>query len=180
VFRVGNRSVSMDVLGLKPINSLTSEAVYDRFYIWQATEDDAALAETAGWAKYSKGESEGYSYLAVPTGTRGARSILAGMQAWAGEKDEIIDFIGDYVQAVNEDGETFDTSISLDTVARTKDGEFFILPPHKKVHDEELAAGWAQALKTDIEAVLISDEQQSEVVEKFETTVEAKLQRRIR
>ncbi len=163
VFHVGNPAESLDVYR----GPMGEDDGYERVFVWQNSEMDQAMAEIAGWGTLYTGEEEGYGYLSIPKGTRPARSVLGGMQAWSGEKIELLSFIRQYVKSTKETFEGVDVSLSLDTVARTKNNDFFVVPPHDLAKEPEEMHDWLRGLIEDLEAVLANDERREILVAEF-------------
>lgn len=167
VFHIGDPTVSMDIQFKKDL-----EQGPQRFYAWEMTPADEQLADMARWQEYVAGTYGGFTYLDVPNGTRAARSILGGVEAWQGEKADIIQFIEDYEGDIYNRFNAVDASVSLDTVARTKDRKgFFITPPHHLVGDREEAKAWLERLQQELDEVLLTDENRKHLVEQFSDMV---------
>lgn len=169
VFRIGDKNKTRDVIAVDPTKS---DHIY-RFLIWEPGDNDEELARIAGWEDFIAGKIEGKWFVEVPNGTRPARGILGGVQAWDGEKAEVIQFIVDYTKMVYEQFGAVDTSVSLDTTARSNDGRFFITPPHNLVRDENEINIWSEGVRSDICEVTITDENRQALAVSFGQAVNA-------
>ncbi len=158
VFHIGDTSQSYDVI-----------QDGHRIFLWEKSEDDAMLARVAGWQRFTKqGEAGDFSRLEVPEGTRSARSILSGLEAWGGEKAEALNFLGRYTQVVQQvSGGKVDVSVSLATVARTKKREFFITPPHNLVDDPVLIDVWQRKVVDEAQTVLLAEDNREALIAKL-------------
>lgn len=158
VFSIGDRGVSYDV----------RERGERRLFLWMYNDEDFNLAKVAGWAEMLEGIEDGVAYLNIPEGTRSARSILGGLEAWPGEKRHIIDFMADYKKKVQSEFELYDATLSLKTIARTKDGRFFVTPPHDLILDTVRVEDHKTVLAQELDQVLLRDENHDELVAYFD------------
>lgn len=149
VFRIGKADRTLDLI---------QDNV--RVLLWQPTREDSRLALAAGWEgriKHSLVHAP-YQAIGIPMGSRSAESILGGVEAWDDEKLEFINFIGGYSRAVREMTGKTDVSVSLETVARTAEGEFFITPPHMLTDNAHKITEWQRKLALDIDTVMMAEE----------------------
>lgn len=155
LFRIGN-----------PTESIETKEAGVRKLLWNANGDEW-LKDIAGWGDLPHGLSEdGFMLIDVPEGTRNAGGILSGVEAWRGEKAEIIDFLLQYVDAVYAatDG-MVDVGLGLDTVAVTKtEGEKFVAPPHHLLGDPDGVSAWRTRILNDAYSVLAGDQNREQLV----------------
>lgn len=149
LFAVGNPQVSGET-------RLSGE----RVLIWERKESDSYFADIAGWQKLAidpTGLNMGnVGAIKIPRGTRTANTLLAGYEAWAGEKSTVLSFIGEYtrkVQKVFGPG-NIDTSVTLNSVALTREGAVFVTPPHSLENDRTKIDTWKRSLITEAETAL--------------------------
>jgi hypothetical protein len=153
IFRVGNPSEIADV---------TVDGT-ERHLVWFAGPHDIALAGIANWRQYLRSDSRysqhGLEVLRIPADTRPASSILSGVEAWEGEKSELLDWAASYVKNV---GRIFpgslDVGLSLSGIARSKDGSVFIVPPHKIKSDPESQNEWKHRIISELNNALTTGE----------------------
>lgn len=146
VFRIGQPDHSQEVI---------IEGV--RYLRW-IPNDEEHLAPYAGWAHLHNGVGEdGIAFLEVPAGTRSAGTILAGSEAWEGEKSEIIDFLTNYTASTFQDFGGIDSSLSMDTLAVTKERRMFATPPHALITDRQEITTWLNSLLLDLQNVLVNE-----------------------
>jgi hypothetical protein len=150
VFHLGNPDVMEDVV-----------TDNQRYLYWSIKHEDAAVAETAGWKEF-RGDDEAKGLvgtLEVPMDTISAKSALAGMEAWMGEKDEILEAIGKYVNRIQHRFGSIDTSLNLESVAVTRGNQkIFVLPPHNLVtYDSNVAAKWLNGFYSDLDGALTNE-----------------------
>lgn len=125
------------------------------------------FAPYARWATFPHGHDEQThaAYLEIPIGTRSASSVLAGAEAWPGEKLEIVDFLVSYVSATAQDmGGGIDGNLSLDTIAVTKDRKLLATPPHELVVSRRGVGVVLNGLLADLQRITVTDARQKELV----------------
>jgi hypothetical protein len=157
-FRVGDPARSYDVI----VGSR-------RRFSWIKGPHDLQLAELAGWSQLPREESGEFMAIDIPTATRAASNVLAGMSAWPAEKDELLAHMIGYLERVHTQFGAADVGVSLDSIGVTReDRTFFILPPHDLQADGRGVAAWRDGLLTDLHSVLISDPSGEEMVARFD------------
>lgn len=121
-FRVGNPE-------------LTREFIHDskRLLIWERNPDDDQFAAIAGWQELPHAIGESVCALEIPTGTRSGASVLSGMEAWRGEKENVLDSVVAYAADSLHGLSMIDGNLSLYTTAVTKNQHIFFTPPHSPV-----------------------------------------------
>jgi hypothetical protein len=149
---------------------ITQETFEDgkRILRWIPGTFDEQISSVAGWSDLVQSYDD-VSSLEIPQGARSAGSVLSGLEAWKGEKAKILGSIATYQsQILNEFG-AFDTSLTLDSVAVTKeDHSLVVLPPHTlSAVESEYTADWLNALKEDLKLVLVTDPNQEQLIERF-------------
>lgn len=164
--RIGDPEKSADVISKIRDQNAEFEPG-KRYYFFDMGPDDMKLAQIAGWEEYLAGN--GSQYLIVPKGTRSAQSILGGLEAWEGEKLNIVNFISGYTNVVKEQfGDHVDIGLSLASVARTKNEKVFNLPPHKLTNNSTDIQRWSQNLLDDTDDILANDDQRPKLVSRLE------------
>lgn len=165
VFRIGDESVSGDYI---------SDA--KRYLLWVPGPDDEALKDLARWGDMLPQATEGgHMAISIPESTRPLRSILGGVAAWRSEKQVPLEFVLDYTRKVQERLGGVDVSVSLDTIARTRDGgKLFITPPHSLVRDERtVIEDWKAGFVHQIRQALENSETDGQkVAEDFEKNLD--------
>jgi hypothetical protein len=158
VFRIGQTDVSQEVM----IDG-------ERRFFWHVGERDNEFSKLAKWDVLDPAdEGDGIASITIPEGTRSASSALGGVEAWSGEKDQILDFISGYARSVLREVHVVDGGLSLDTVGITRGNErMFVVPPHSVIEEALEAATWYEGLRSDIEDVLTADPRKDELVAKF-------------
>jgi hypothetical protein len=136
------------------------------------------MAQEAGWGTLSYNlstEAGILSVLEIPEGTRSAGSVLAGTEAWPGEKASVLDRITQYAIATYQKEGVVDTGVTLDTVGVTpglEDRQVFAVPPHTLESDSARIIAWHDGLVGDLEATLASDPHADELIQNFRTDLE--------
>ena len=151
---------------------LSSDVVLDgnRYFGWIPTLEDERFAPFAGWDEFPRTDNPEFSQLEIPSDTRSAASVLAGTEAWPGEKDQVIEYLVGYVQNVHNHLGVVDTGLQLDGIGITRGNEqMFVLPPHDGRTDTESAGKWLQAIRADLHSVLLADPRREELLEQFDT-----------
>jgi hypothetical protein len=144
----------------------------DRRIYWEASEDDNLVRPYSGWDELVKVDETGNEYLDVPTNARRASTILGGMEAWMGEKDEILSVITRYISRVAIDLKAVDVSLSLDTIGVERGNyHMFAAPPHQLETDARVIQDWAENLYNDAEQVLALDPRKEELLGSVRATL---------
>jgi len=152
---------------------LAQETIVDgkRRLFWHVGPQDAQLAEAAGWSQLdASDEGEGIGSIEIPDDARSASSALGGMESRMGEKDQILDFIAGYANAVYQHYGAVDGGLSLDTVGVTRGNEkIFAVPPHNLLPVDNPAdySGWYDSIRADLQDILVSDPRRDDLVAKF-------------
>jgi hypothetical protein len=144
---------------------IVTEEIYKggmRLFKWlpMETGQDASksLASLAGWDQFPHGTGEdGIDFIELPAGTRNATSVLSGMEAWEGEKAEILEFVANYEREVLKEFNKFDLSVGFDTVGVTKERKMFIAPPNDLSDDPETMTEWVRGSVLDLNNILLAD-----------------------
>lgn len=157
LFRIGNRELTEEVI-----------AGGTRFLRWMPNGHEA-LGALAGWGRLQRGHSDsaGFDFIIVPEGTRSSSTVLGGLEAWDGEKAETLDFISKYVRATIGRYGSVDTSVTLDTVAVTKDRYTFATPPHTPETGTSARLNWLTKITNDLELVLVTDPNRDILIDSF-------------
>lgn len=141
---------------------------------WHLGEYDKTLQDVAGWAPIFRDESpeRGIAYIEVPEGTRSAASVLSGLEAWDGEKSDVLKFIADYHRKVRTEFGATDMSVGLGSVAVTKEGtqeerQMFIVPPHHLSDGETNAINWEESIIADVRLVLRDEPTRDQLLGEF-------------
>lgn len=156
-FRVGNPE-------------LTQEYFKDgrKILQWVAGDLDESLADLAGWKNLPHAlPRDEMGCLEIPAGTRSASSVLSGMEAWEGEKAEVLSFVAEYEKHVSEKFGGVDVGVNLDTVAVTKDRKFFIVPPHIVSREESDKSVWFMNWVKDLEQVLATEPSRRDLIDDY-------------
>lgn len=139
-----------------------------RTFRWTLGEDDESLAEIAGWESYRAEEAEvGFGRLLVPIGSRSASTVLAGLEAWAGEKLNVVRYVAKYQNTIKKLGGVVDIGVAFDSVAVTKDHNCFITPPHILSGSQTDADMWTQDAILDLQAILADEPNVGFLVQEF-------------
>jgi hypothetical protein len=158
VFSIGNPELS---------NEFVNGGV--RTFRWLRSEDDLVVADLAGWRPFEVHEPEKeFGLLKIPSGTRSAATLLGGLEAWEGEKVDVVRFIDEYQAKVKKLTGQIDIGVGFDTVAITKDRQLFITPPHVLSSAESDMGLWIRGSLEDLSQILVDDPNISEIVEEFE------------
>ncbi len=146
-FRVGDRD-------------LTREFFDDgnRFLIWERSPEGDALSDLAGWKHYNHSFGERVCSLQLPLGTRNGASVLSGMEAWRGEKQDVLEHVVDYVKKSFTKLAAIDGNVSLYTTAITKEGDTFFTPPHRPVRDKSDILDVCSRLEQEVDEILSGSE----------------------
>lgn len=142
----------------------------NRLFYWEKSIYDDKLASIAGWKDLVHASTDvNTNCLEIPLNARRSSSVLGGVEAWAGEKSEVISFIGKYIVAVADTFKAVDTSLSLDTVSVARGNSlFFVTPPHYLTDASPAVDVWLQELHTDVAQVLERDPKQAELVHQLD------------
>jgi hypothetical protein len=142
-----------------------------RYFYWQILPGDHVVSDLAGWKNlpYEEHADGRVGRLELPLGLRSASSALGGMEAWQGEKDEILAAMSSYARDLHERHGYVDTHLQLDTFGVTRGNEqLLMVPPHNLASPEsEIAQRWHEGLVADVEAVLEADPRKEELVSRF-------------
>jgi hypothetical protein len=143
-----------------------------RYFEWQLSSDDENLSKLAGWAAMPfdlvPGENAQYGRLEMPTSLRSASSALGGVEAFEGEKKDIIDFIVTYTHSVYDSFRAADTSLQLDTIGVSRGNEeILVVPPHRLETNRETIVDWYLNMQADIETVLENEPNRDELLNTF-------------
>lgn len=124
IFRVGNPDVTEEIIDSGGRVLRWNPGAHDfNPYLKRLAKRDLLVERVEG---------DGRAVMTIPPGSRSAESFLAGFEAWSGEKTKLLDFVADYQNGVRKlFKDHFDSSVTLRSVAATRAGEFFVLPPHK-------------------------------------------------
>jgi len=164
--------------GMEPVfrvglPGLTREQVEGehRYFYWQIMPGDDVVSSLAGWNVLPfETQAEGrIGRLELPFDLRSASSALGGMEAWQGEKDEILATMSRYARDLYGAHGLVDTNLQLDTYGVTRGNEqILMVPPHNLASpDSEIAQRWYDGLLTDVDAVLEADPRKDELVAQF-------------
>lgn len=155
LFRVGSSNDSIDYYKGN-----------ERIYAWERN-GDVDFAEIAGWADMIDHLDETTGFIKVPKGTRNSTSVLSGMEAWVGEKEDVIRYIANYQAKVVEKFGRIDTSVGLDSVGVTKERHMFVVPPHHTALSKVEEVNWLDDIHTDLNQVLRTEPSRQQLVDKF-------------
>jgi hypothetical protein len=152
-----------------------------RLFYWAPSAEDHLFSEAAGWSNLVVPQTEWQTlndqsqlvvpaaWLELPSTTASASSVLAGTEAWLGQKKEVVDFVVGYAQRVYAEHNVVDTSVNLDTVGVTRGNEqIFVVPPHYAEHDQSTAGVWLSVVYHDLEAVLRTEPNREELLNDFQ------------
>lgn len=168
-----------------PMFRLGSDAVNSEVFIegrrilwWKLTGQEDVTARIAGWDKLLPEDGTGLSdkeigHILVPTGTRNARSVLSGEEAWEGEKATVMSAAIQYQNDIHEVFGTYDTDFSWSAMGITPDQKIFVAPPN--LINPETSNGdvrvWQAGLTQELDILLRGDEQNRELVKSFAQTL---------
>jgi hypothetical protein len=141
-----------------------------RYFEYQTSPDDERLSALAGWGNFPQETvHEGIARLVLPSSMRSASSALGGVEAWQGEKIEIVDFVVTYAQQVHKqlDGRV-DSNLLLDTIGVDKGNKTtVVVPPHKLSTSLIEVYDWLAAFQDDLTTVLGNDPAREELLGRF-------------
>jgi hypothetical protein len=149
---------------------LTQEKIEhgERVFHWLPDAHDMELADVAGWGEFVRDFQPGEdASLVLPDGIRPAASALSGMEAWRGEKADILQGITNYQRAIYERLSAYDTAVSLDSTGVTQDHTVLVTPPHMISSDRSEYERWVHVITDDLDDILTSDPNRSELVAGF-------------
>jgi hypothetical protein len=111
-------------------------------------------------------------YMQLPSGTRNAKSVLSGTEAWSGEKLKIIKTVSDYINDLKDQGLGFDENLSWTGIGITPDLDIFIAPPNKitKLNKTQETQKKSELVEV-LSRLLENDEVNREAVKKFENSI---------
>ena len=144
----------------------------ERLYRWKRN-GDIQFSKIADWENFLASIDDEFGYLKIPKGTRSATSVLSGLEAWSGEKREIIDYVVHYQQTVAEAFGGIDTTVEFDKVAVTKDRKMFVVPPHHvadALGDQET---WLLMASDDLNGILRTEPARIELIDVLRRGIEA-------
>ena len=148
-----------------------------RFFYWQILPSDHVARDLAGWNElpYEEQADGRIGRLELPFDLRSASSALGGMEAWQGEKDEILATMSRYARELHSAHGLVDTNLQLDTMGVTRGNEHILMvPPHNLASPEsEIAQRWYADLIADVDAVLQADPRREEMVNQFRADLPA-------
>lgn len=151
----------------------SKEVVIDGYRIlsWRLAGNEQQLAAIAGWQAITHDlvTEEGEGYLFLPEGTRNARSILSGMEAYKGEKAAVIRAAAEYLKKAKRLFGEDDTQFSWTSLAITPEHRTFIAPPHMlkpQVSADEVGQ-WKGNLLEELSLMLQNDELNHTLVADF-------------
>jgi hypothetical protein len=133
---------------------------------WQPALEDELLAGYAGWAHLRRGDETGNEYLDVPVNARRASTILGGVEAFDGEKNEIVTGITRYIARVSKDLHAVDLSLSFDSIGVDRGNNMmFAAPPHRLSNDPMQVSKWANNIYQDSALILEKDPRREELLD---------------
>jgi hypothetical protein len=146
---------------------------------WETTDTDKLVAPIAGWNKFPIRFEDARGYLEVPSNTRNGSSILGGVEAWAGEKQDLVKYLCNYVDIVYKKFGNIDKHAGFDYlgvfVGETAGDQFFIAPPHVFTDKQSDIREWVASTIDDLEVILASDPHQESLVELYKTKISQSL-----
>jgi hypothetical protein len=104
-----------------------------RVLVWDLQGSEADFAELAGWSQRPCRLDARKGCLRVPKGTRNARSLLSGLEAYTGEKAAVVRAARDYFRRVATSFRAVDVHFGWASMAVTPDNDLFVAPPHVTV-----------------------------------------------
>lgn len=139
-----------------------------RTLTWRLVGGDAELAIIAGWNIFPAEYTEGHGTLQLPLGTRNASGILAGKEAWEGEKGAIVDRVVAYLRDLHRATGLFDIDFAWAHVGITPAQDVFIAPPNAPATASATEIEtWQRGLVSDLDLLLQNDELNRGMVELF-------------
>lgn len=167
VFRVGRRGDSYD---------FSSDDV--RYYAWYnhpITKESTYASILAGWTQLPVKESQdgALTYVELPEGTRNASSVLGGVESF-NDHDLVLERILKYQKTLFNRVGLVDMAVSLDSVAVTRDGDIYIMPPHVMGKTGDDRALWFETFSEEILEVLSEEDNTlHSFMDKIESTYSA-------
>lgn len=147
-----------------PENTLDIATHEGRKVYWEPTPDDEKISGIAGWSDRVYQDNDG-QYILLPKSARRASSVLGGMEAWEGEKFEVVNRLARYAVETWAEFGALDTHATLDTltVDRTQTVVVF-LPPHELSNDVRSMDGWFESNIADLAKIVDSDPNKDSIV----------------
>jgi hypothetical protein len=143
---------------------------------WEPSVIDDKISEIAGWNKFLVAHSgDTQNYIAVPEDTRNAASVLAGVEAWSTEKEEIIDYFLSYTDKLFKNFGGIDVHAGFDNlgvIPSKRGNDFFIAPPHIISDNPLEISAWIESAARDLRSVLSGDPKKETLVRSFKTSID--------
>jgi hypothetical protein len=160
VYRIGDGKNSRELVS----NGL-------RTFFWRLVGNEEQMAPIGGWEELNPyiNRTENRGYILFPDGTRNARSILSGMEAYEGEKAAVVEAASGYLQRAKAVLGEEDTSFSWGSVAVTVEHKIYVAPPHGSVANpaaEEIER-WKAATIGELDLLLQGEEHDQALVATF-------------
>lgn len=142
-----------------------------RVLTWGLTGEEKRVAHIAGWdtLAFQVREEDKKGYIFVPAGTRNARSVLSGMEAYEGEKTDIVSAAVDYLRDVKSAFGHEDTGFSWTSVGITPRHNIFIAPPFlpvSSVYGDDIMR-WKFDIAEELRILLQNDSANAQLIENF-------------
>lgn len=155
-------------------DSRNSEVLIDKCRVlsWDLTGREEELATIAGWEniEYHLLESRGYMFL--PAGTRNARSVLSGKEAWEGEKKAVISAGSLYLQELKDRHQLVDYSFGWASMGITPQHKIFVAPPLlKEVPSAPEQESWKSHLVEELDLLLQGDDRNRQLALDFASII---------
>lgn len=141
-----------------------------RIFSWNLYGNESKLSTIAGWNRLNHIlESKGRGYLFLPEGTRNASSVLSGLEAYEGEKAEIVDAGIKYLKEAKKLYGGDDIQFSWKALAITPEQEIFVAPPHSPTinSNDLLVQNWRQSLEDELALLLEGDVANQQLIFNF-------------
>jgi hypothetical protein len=148
-----------------------------RVLSWELVGNEEEQSRIAGWSTfqidYDRESNTGNMY--IPEGTRNAKSVLAGKEAWDGEKRTVVEAVAKYISNVKQQKNAFDVGLAWNTVGITPNRNIFVAPPNYFIELDpgELEKRY-QELTTALDLLLQNDEKNRELPQNFKSNITEK------
>jgi hypothetical protein len=148
-----------------------------RILTWEVNGSEGKVANISGWEELPHQLYKDTGNLVLPVGTRNAKSVLSGMEAWEGQKAEVIDRGIDYLRDIKQQLGQVDFSFHWAAIGVTPDYHIFIAPPNLEATElSKRPEEWRRNLVKELGLLLQNDKKNKHLAESFQTVIDGLLQ----
>jgi hypothetical protein len=139
---------------------------------WHMSEVDRRVAPIAGWDRFplSLDPRDSLAELHLPSDTRNASGVLGGVEAWPGEKRQLIEHLCSYVAKTKKEFGQIDLNVSADhigVVQGAAGNRVFFAPPHRLSASQKDIDKWIDLTQKDLTEVLDGEPNLNELIAVF-------------